>query len=191
MSETSAISSALGYGSTGATTSTDSMGKEDFLKLLVAQLTHQDPTNPVQDTEFVSQLATYSGLEQQMNMNKNLETLISVNVANTVAAAAGTIGSIVGYFDADGQLQTGQVNFIDVENGGVYLILGDNTSVPFNQIAYLGPKIYEGDGGTGGSGSTDETDNNNSTDETDNNTDDTNDQVAEGGEGETDETSSG
>lgn len=52
-----------------------SMGKEDFLKLLVAQLQHQDPLNPADPTEFTSQLAQFGQLEQLTNVNKSLEQL--------------------------------------------------------------------------------------------------------------------
>lgn len=52
-----------------------SMGKEDFLKLLVAQLQHQDPLNPADPTEFTSQLAQFGQLEQLTNANKSLEQL--------------------------------------------------------------------------------------------------------------------
>jgi len=50
------------------------LGKEMFLKLLVAQLTNQNPLNPMEDTEFLGQLAQYSSLEQLMNMNDTLNT---------------------------------------------------------------------------------------------------------------------
>jgi len=48
------------------------VGKDDFLKLLVTQLQHQDPLSPASDTEFLAQLATFSSLEQLMEANKNL-----------------------------------------------------------------------------------------------------------------------
>lgn len=112
----------------------DNMGKEDFLKLLVAQLTHQDPTNPMQDTEFVTQLATYSGLEQQMNMNANLEKLIASNNANTSVNAVGLINKVVGYKDSEGNLQTGLVQFIDIVEGDVYLYLHDKSYIPFSSV---------------------------------------------------------
>lgn len=121
------------------------LGKEDFLKLLVAQLTHQDPTNPVGDTEFISQLATYSGLEQQMNMNKNLETLIASTNSNTAASAIGLIDTVVGYVDDDGQLQTGLVSFVDIEAGEVYLYLSDNTYIPFSSVSYIGKPVEGGE----------------------------------------------
>jgi flagellar basal-body rod modification protein FlgD len=119
------------------------LGKEDFLKLLVAQLTHQDPTSPMQDTEFISQLATYSGLEQQINMNKNLEKLIGSTNSNTAASAIDLIDKVVGWIDEAGELQTGLVSFIDVNGGEVYLCLQDNSFVPFNSVSYIGKPVTD------------------------------------------------
>jgi flagellar basal-body rod modification protein FlgD len=137
----------------------DTLGKEDFLKLLVTQLTNQDPTNPMQDTEFVAQLATYSGLEQQMTMNKNLETLIAAGNANTAASAVSLIGTVVGYTGEDGTLKTGLVSFLDIVNGEVNLYLSDGTYIPFKDVEQVGYPVYsdpeEGseDEGTDGSDS--------------------------------------
>jgi flagellar basal-body rod modification protein FlgD len=131
------------------------LGKEDFLQLLVAQLTHQDPTNPMQDTEFVAQLATYSGLEQQMNVNKNLEKLIASQNMAMAAQATSLIGSVVGYFDADGNYKTGQVAFLDVTGGEVNLILNDqyNTSVPYGSVQQIGYPIQAAPPSGGGDSS--------------------------------------
>lgn len=49
------------------------MGKDDFMKILIAQLQNQDPTNPMQDTEFIAQMAQFSSLEQTMNLTKAFE----------------------------------------------------------------------------------------------------------------------
>jgi flagellar basal-body rod modification protein FlgD len=124
------------------TTGDDSLGKEDFLKLLVAQLTHQDPTNPMQDTEFVSQLATYSSLEQQMTMNTNLETLIDANKATTAASAMSLIGSIVGFTNENGELQTAQVSFLDIVGGDVNLYCTDGTYIPYSSVEQVGYPVY-------------------------------------------------
>lgn len=49
------------------------LGKDDFLKILITQLQNQDPTNPMQDTEFIAQMAQFSALEQTMNLTQAFE----------------------------------------------------------------------------------------------------------------------
>ena len=69
----------------------DSLGKDDFLKLLVTQLQFQDPMEPMQDQEFVAQLAQFSQLEALENMSNTLDTnsevdyIMSQTIANTMA----------------------------------------------------------------------------------------------------------
>lgn len=53
------------------------LGKQDFMNLLITQLTNQDPLAPQDSVEFVSQLAQFSGLEQLNNLNKGIEELQS------------------------------------------------------------------------------------------------------------------
>lgn len=54
----------------------NTLGQDAFLKILITQLQHQDPANPMQDTEFISQMATFSELEQMMQMNQTLQKLV-------------------------------------------------------------------------------------------------------------------
>lgn len=74
------------------TTSKNTLGKDDFMKLLIAQLKNQDPSNPSDSTQFASQLAQYSSLEQMQNINTNLTSSLDANYAlaqsinNTMAA---------------------------------------------------------------------------------------------------------
>ena len=55
-----------------------SLGKDDFLKILLTQLTHQDPTKPLEDREFVAQMAQFSTLEQMSNMNGEMAKVLTV-----------------------------------------------------------------------------------------------------------------
>lgn len=57
----------------GARSAKRELGKDDFLHLLIAQLTHQDPTAPMQDTQFIAQMAQFSSLEQMANMSAQVE----------------------------------------------------------------------------------------------------------------------
>ncbi len=69
-----------------------SLGKDDFLKLLITQLSNQDPLSPMDNTEFIAQMAQFSSLEQMTNMNVNFEKM---NSMLTSSQAVGTIGRTV------------------------------------------------------------------------------------------------
>lgn len=73
-------------------TSNNSIGQDAFLQLLVTQLQNQDPTNPESNTEFVSQLATFSSLEQLTSINKGVTSMAQF-FNNTSAAVAGATQS--------------------------------------------------------------------------------------------------
>jgi flagellar basal-body rod modification protein FlgD len=86
------------------------LGKDDFLKLLITQLSHQDPTQPLEDREFVAQMAQFSTLEQMTNMSGELSKLLgllargqaygllgrTVEVADGEAKASGRVEAISG-----------------------------------------------------------------------------------------------
>ena len=71
------------------------LGKEDFLRLLVAQLSAQDPLNPMDSTEFTAQLAQFSALEQMTNVNSTLEDLVKAQQAMGNSSMISLIGKMV------------------------------------------------------------------------------------------------
>jgi flagellar basal-body rod modification protein FlgD len=83
------------------------LGKNDFLKLLMAQLANQDPTQPTDNQAFVAQLAQFAGLEAAEGTNTRLDTMLTGQVANGQNAAVAFIGKIVDYRTDSMNLQAG------------------------------------------------------------------------------------
>ena len=77
---------------TSAATTQLTQNYNTFLKMLTTQLQNQDPTAPMDSTQFTQQLVMYSQVEQQINTNSNLQQLISATTANQAASAVGYIG---------------------------------------------------------------------------------------------------
>ena len=73
----------------------EAMGKDDFLKLLIAQLAAQDPLDPMGAQDFSAQLAQFSGLEQMTNVNTNLETIQKLETALQNTSSVNLIGKTV------------------------------------------------------------------------------------------------
>lgn len=97
------------------------LGKEEFLKLLVCQLQNQDPLNPQSDTEFISQLAQFSSLEQMTNMNTTL--------TNTSAYSLVGKEVIVQTTDSTGAISEvrGTVDYVEMQNGDAMLSIDGKT----------------------------------------------------------------
>lgn len=89
-------------------TGSSALGKDEFLKLLVAQLANQDPTKPQDSTAFVAQLAQFSALEQQQNTNGRLDSLLLGQATATQTSAATFIGKDVTFKGGDLALVAGR-----------------------------------------------------------------------------------
>ncbi|MDM9628482.1 flagellar hook assembly protein FlgD [Rhizobium sp. S152] len=97
-----------------------SLNYDNFLHLLVAQLQHQDPTQPMDASEQMSQLASFSQVEQQIQSNAKLESLLSMS---SLQLAQSYIGKYVSSPDEDGP--KGIVASVKVYTDGVIATLED------------------------------------------------------------------
>ncbi|MGQ0527385.1 MAG: flagellar hook assembly protein FlgD [Alphaproteobacteria bacterium] len=74
---------------------------DQFLQLLTVQLQHQDPLSPMDTTEFTNQLVAFSGVEQQININSKLDSLVALSVGNSFSAALGYVGLDASYVSSE------------------------------------------------------------------------------------------
>jgi len=95
-------------------TDNGSLGKDQFLKLFVAQLQHQDPMNPMNDSEFMAQMASFSTLEQVSNLAAANERMAASMTSNS---AVGLIGRTVTYVDENEEIHTGKVDKVTTAGG--------------------------------------------------------------------------
>ncbi|WP_138090564.1 flagellar hook assembly protein FlgD [Halalkalibacterium halodurans] len=71
------------------------LGKDDFLRILIAQLQYQDPLNPMDDREFIAQMAQFSSLEQMTNMNSAIQQFVKQQTSQTLVQHSELIGKRV------------------------------------------------------------------------------------------------
>lgn len=112
---TPAASAATTSTSTGSTSSSDMsmLGSNinTFLTLLTTQLQNQDPTSPMDTAQFTQQLVEFSGVEQQINTNNNLKTLITLETSSEAITALPMVGKTIQYSESTAPLSNGQASF--------------------------------------------------------------------------------
>ncbi|HEY0331521.1 MAG TPA: flagellar hook assembly protein FlgD [Rhodopseudomonas sp.] len=124
--------------STSSTTSDSSssaaatVGYNDFLQLLIAQMRNQDPTSPTDMSQYMSQFAQLSSVEQAIQTNTKLDTLLSTSA---LSQAEGLIGRTASFTSEDGESSTGKITAVHIIQGGAVATLDNGVQVQ------LGPGI--------------------------------------------------
>jgi flagellar basal-body rod modification protein FlgD len=121
-----------------ATTGTDTtklmkegFDKDAFMKLLIAQVRYQDPTKPMDSTQFIAQTATFTQVEQMQKLAAAQEKSLSFQ---QVLLSSALIGREVAAVDeASGQVVTGQVTSVTLE-GGTPSVVVSGKDIPIDQI---------------------------------------------------------
>jgi flagellar basal-body rod modification protein FlgD len=114
-----------------ATKGAGALGQTDFLQLLMSQMRNQDPLNPVSGTDFVAQLAQFSTLQGQQQLNTNITQMLALQ---QVTQGASLIGKQITYTDPNKTLPaSGTVSAVQINNGAVQLMVGKQ-SVALTQV---------------------------------------------------------
>ncbi|WP_245979973.1 flagellar hook assembly protein FlgD [Peribacillus asahii] len=133
----------------------DALGKDDFLKLLITQLQNQDPSSPMDNGEFIAQMATFSTMEQMINIGSKLDTLIENNKQSDLLNYSTFVGKEIKWHSVEesGDSEeaiikegTGVIQSVQYKGDSVYFFLEDGTklepgnisevhSIPSNSLA--------------------------------------------------------
>ena len=120
--------------SSSSAQSTNGMGKDTFMKLLVAQMANQNPMEPTDDKEMIAQMTQFSTLEQITNMATESSKSAT---ASQMSQAVNLLGRTVTYLDSDGNKQTGTVDQVSMVNGAPNLTIGGNDGIATSQITQV------------------------------------------------------
>lgn len=116
-------------------TDTSTLDKDAFLQLLVAQMKYQDPLEPTSNTEYISQYATFSELEQMQNMSNTMELTRAANMVGQTV--------VVESVDSNGKATSdmGVVDYISYENGKA-LIWVNGSSYQLDEVVEIADADY-------------------------------------------------
>ncbi|QAS50994.1 flagellar hook assembly protein FlgD [Halobacillus litoralis] len=122
-------------------TGSNSLGKDDFLKILMAQIKNQNPLDPMKDKEFISQMTEFSSLEQMTNMSQSLQGFMDSQSMPPLIQYSGLIGKEVTYpvYDEESglfdQMETEVVQAVNQKEGSTYLEMKSGETVPVESIS--------------------------------------------------------
>lgn len=110
---------------------TSSLGESDFLQLMMDQLKNQDPLSPNDPTQYLSELANFSSLEQDTSIASATSTTATEQAS---AAALAMIGHTVSYTDTNGDTQSGVVGSVQFTSAGPTLTVGSTSGVALGSV---------------------------------------------------------
>lgn len=113
------------------------LGKDAFLKILVAQLKHQDPLEPLQDKEFISQMSQFSSLEQMTNLSTSMNRFIDFQLSGLITQQSHLIGQTVHWSEEVDGMETsdkGIVQAVSMKDGDIFVELDNGLKVPVEFI---------------------------------------------------------
>jgi flagellar basal-body rod modification protein FlgD len=108
--------------------------RDQFLKLLVAELTSQDPLDPVSNADFMQQIVSMQNLEQTSALTDGLRAFERFQ---RMASGSAMIGRDVTGLTSGGQTVSGVVTRVVLENGGVLAVLADGSRVPLESVTEI------------------------------------------------------
>ncbi|MBS4189234.1 flagellar hook assembly protein FlgD [Bacillus sp. FJAT-49705] len=112
-------------------TGSDILGKDDFLKILMVQLQNQDPLSPLEDKDFIAQMATFSILEQITNMGSTMEKFVKVQEQSQLIAYSQFVGKDITWHKITEAKNPGDVPVIEEGTGRVASVQFKDNSVLF------------------------------------------------------------
>ncbi|MGL4523579.1 MAG: flagellar hook assembly protein FlgD [Bacilli bacterium] len=129
-------------------TGSSSLGKDEFLKILVTQLQNQDPMSPMDDKDFIAQMAQFSSLEQMMNLNALMGDFVWSQYEQNMVLYSNLIGQEVKfeYLNEDKEVVKGTQKVVSVikESDGTILIKLENGDTIYpNEIVAVNPQEDE------------------------------------------------
>jgi flagellar basal-body rod modification protein FlgD len=117
--------------STTPTNPNGTLGDNEFLQLMVTQLQDQDPLNPTNSSQYLSELAQFTSLEQETNTATSTQQLATTN---QTTEALSLLGQSVSYTDAAGNSATGVVTSVDLSGTTPSLTIGSTSGISTSQV---------------------------------------------------------
>jgi flagellar basal-body rod modification protein FlgD len=119
----------------------NSLGLDDFLKILLTQLTYQDPLKPLDNQEFIAQLAQFTSLQQTSEVNRNMQQAVTILSSTQAVGLIGKTVQVQGQ-NNDGSSVIGQVTTLRFNNGQPLVTVRGNdgsysTDLPLSQIVLV------------------------------------------------------